>query len=248
MLMLFLILSFLLLLVVVSSTGVGVLVNGFTDLHGGSVGTCNLISKSLNFFRSEVLVTKSGSQSGEFLFDFCNNVSGELAFVLVKRFFSVVENLITFVLQINEISSLLIFFLVSFSFTDHFFHLSLGETTRRLNNDVLHLTSTFVLSSDVDETRLIDIEDNFDLRNTLRSRGNISKIELTKELVLSNHGSLTLEDSDGDNGLVISSSRENLRFFSWDGSISLYHLSHDTTVGFNSESKRGNIEKNDVLD
>lgn len=168
--------------------------------------------------------------------------------MVIEGLFGVVENLVTFVLQVNEILSLGIFFLVGFSFLDHIIDLRLGETTGRLDNDVLSLTGTLILGSNVDQTRLIDIEDNFDLRNTLRGRGDISKIELTEELVLSNHGSFTLEDSDGDDGLVVGSSGENLRLLGGDGGISFDHLGHDTTVSFNTQSKGGNVEKDDILE
>jgi len=153
-----------------------------------------------------------------------------------------------------------IFFLQGFSLSDHVINISLGETTRSLDGDGLISSGGFVSSTNMDDTVSINIESDFNLRNSSneislyeikplpRSRRNTAEIELTQQLVISSHFSFTLEDSDGDSGLIISSSREDLGFLGGDGGISLDHSGENTSQSFNTQRKRSDIKKQDILD
>jgi len=55
----------------------------------------------------------------------------------------------------------------------------------------------------------VNIEGDLDLRNTTMGRRNSNKLEVAKELVITNQLTLTLVNLDLDSGLEIGSSREN---------------------------------------
>jgi hypothetical protein len=109
------------------------------------------------------------------------------------------------------------------------------------------LSSSFILGVDVDDAVGVNVESDFDLRDSSRSGGNAREVELTQELVIGNHLSLSLEDSDGDGGLVVSSSRVDLGFLGRDGGVSGDHLGHDTSEGLDAERKGSDVQKQEVL-
>lgn len=51
---------------------------------------------------------------------------------------------------------------------------------------------------------------------------------------------------NGDGGLLILVSGEDLRFLCWDDSVSGDQLGHYSTNSFNSKGKRGNVKKKDI--
>lgn len=75
----------------------------------------------------------------------------------------------------------------------------------------------------------IDIKGNLDLGHSSRSRGNSLKIELAQHLVIGDHFSLSLEDSDGDSGLVICGCGVDLALFGRDGGVPIDHPSEDSS-------------------
>lgn len=80
------------------------------------------------------------------------------------------------------------------------------------------------------------------------SHGNSGKLEVSELLVILGELTLSLEHGDTDFGLVIRSSGENLGLLGWDGGVSVNQTSKDTTHSFDTEGKRSNIEKQNVLD
>jgi hypothetical protein len=48
-------------------------------------------------------------------------------------------------------------------------------------------------------------------------------------------------------GLIIRVGREDLGFFGWNGSVMLNESGHNTSGGFDTEGKRGNVEEKKVL-
>lgn len=71
------------------------------------------------------------------------------------------------------------------------------------------LVGGLVLGRNVDNGIGINVEGDLDLRNTAMGRRNTNKLEVTKELVITDKLTLTLVNFDLDGGLEISSSRED---------------------------------------
>lgn len=95
---------------------------------------------------------------------------------------------------------------------------------------------------DVHDTIFIDIEGNFDLRLSSGGGRDSIEVEFSKRVIIFGHLSFSFEDLDEDTGLVIGISGEDLRFFGGDGGVSGDQVGHDSSGGFNSEGKRGDIE------
>jgi hypothetical protein len=142
-----------------------------------------------------------------------------------------------------------IFLLELFSFSDHLFDIILGESSLIVGNgDLVGLSGGLINSRDVQDTVGINIEGNFDLRNTSGSRWDTVKVEFTEQVVILGHGSFTFEDLDQDSGLVISVGGEDLLLLGGDGGVSADQDSHDTSSGFNTEGQGGNVEQEEILD
>lgn len=63
-------------------------------------------------------------------------------------------------------------------------------------------------------------------------------------MIIFDHRSFSFEDRDGNGSLVILISGESLRFFGGDERSFSDNFSHNSSDGFNSESKRGGINNN----
>lgn len=74
------------------------------------------------------------------------------------------------------------------------------------------------------------------------SRWYAIQVEVAQQFIVSSHFSFSLEDSNGNDGLVVRSSRVNLTFFGGNGSISGNHLGHDSSECFNTQTEGGDIE------
>mmetsp|Transcript_33174 Transcript_33174/g.38625 ORF Transcript_33174/g.38625 Transcript_33174/m.38625 type:complete len:131 (-) Transcript_33174:541-933(-) len=130
--------------------------------------------------------------------------------MFVQVLLGVVEKVVGFVSEFDGLLSLLIFTLHFLSLVDHVLDIGFRKTARSLNGDSVILASGLVLGTDVDDTVGIDIEGDFNLWNTSWCWWNTAQVELTQKLVVSSHFSFSLEDSDTDSGLVVSSGREDL--------------------------------------
>lgn len=62
-------------------------------------------------------------------------------------------------------------------------------------------------------------------------------------MVILGHLSFSFEDLDEYSGLVVSIGGESLRFLGGDGGVSWDEDSHDSSSGFNTEGKWGDIQK-----
>jgi hypothetical protein len=67
--------------------------------------------------------------------------------------------------------------------------------------------------------RTVNLESNLDLGLTSGSRGDVGQVEFTELVVVLGHGSFTLEDLDGNGGLVVDGSREDLGLLGGDDSV-----------------------------
>lgn len=164
---------------------------------------------------------------------------------LVLQVESVVLKTVT---SLNALTSSLVFLSKLLGLSDHAVNLLLSETTLVVGDgDGLLLAGALVVGRDLQDTVGIELEGDLDLRNTTGSGGNAGKLELAEDVVVLGHGTLTLEDLDQDNGLVISSSREDLALAGRDRSVAGNELGHNSTSGLDTESQGVDIHENDLL-
>src|SRR5579859_3486626 len=100
---------------------------------------------------------------------------------------------------------------------------------------------------DVENTVGIDIEGDFDLRNTTGCGWDASEFELAEQVVVLCSSTLTLVDLDQDTRLVVRVGREDFGFLGGDGGVSLDKRSHDTSSGLDTHGQWGNIQQKKVL-
>src|SRR5690606_34286666 len=105
----------------------------------------------------------------------------------------------------------------------------------------------FILGSDVHNTVGINIEGDFNLRDSSGGRRNAGEIELTEEFVINDHFSFTLEHSDADSCLVIGSSRVGLGLLGGHGGVSGDHLGEDSAQSLNTEREGSDVQKKQIL-
>ena len=142
----------------------------------------------------------------------------------------------------------LVLLLVLLSLGKHALNLLLGETALVVGDgNLVGLSGTLLESGDVHDTVGIDIEGDLNLGNTTGSGGNASELELSEEVVVLGASTLTLEDLDQDTGLVVGVGGEGLGLLGGDSGVALDQRSHDTTSGLNTEGKRSDIEKQDLV-
>merc|ERR1719193_978579 len=92
----------------------------------------------------------------------------------------------------------------------------------------------------------INLKGDFNLGHATGCWGNVVEVEFAKKMVVLGHGTFTLEYLDGDSVLIISSSREYLRFLSRDHSVPCNQFSHNTAYGLNTHGQRVNIQQDKV--
>ena len=106
---------------------------------------------------------------------------------------------------------------------------------------------TEVLRAYVNDTVGIDIECNFDLRNTTRCRSDTVEDKVTELLVVSCDLTLTLEYVNVYLRLVVSGCGVNLALLCRDRCVSLDHLCEYAAFCLDTEGKRCNVEKEKSL-
>ena len=93
---------------------------------------------------------------------------------------------------------------------NHLLDIVVREAARGLDADLLFLARGLVLSRHINDAVGVDVEGNFNLRHATRTWGNTDQVELTENLVVGGHFTLTLEDPDGHRRLVIFGGRKGL--------------------------------------
>ena len=93
----------------------------------------------------------------------------------------------------------------------------------------------------------INIERNFNLRNTTPSRCDTIQTERTQLLVILCKFPFALQNVDIYSCLVIRSSRENLALLGRDGGISFNNLGANTAHGFQTQRQRGYIQQQQTV-
>lgn len=83
-------------------------------------------------------------------------------------------------------------------------------------------------------TYSIDVECDLNLGDTLVRRGDSRELEVSEELAVSDHGSLSLVNLDLDGGLSIGGGGKGLRLLGGDGSVSGNEGGHDSSESLNT--------------
>merc|ERR1712194_106206 len=152
------------------------------------------------------------------------------------------------ILCIYAFLNLLIFVCELFSFLDHLFDLLFSEAALVVGDgDFLTLASALVFSSYIQDAVRIDFESYFDLWLATRSRGDTTKFEFAKQMIILGHRTFALEDHDVDCGLIILVSGEDLRLLGWNYSVPADQLCHHTTNGLNTKRQGRDVQKQEVL-
>lgn len=152
------------------------------------------------------------------------------------------------VASLNALTGSLVLLGVLLGLGNHAVDLLLGETTLVVGDgDGLGLASSLVVGGNLEDTVGIELEGDLNLRDTTGGGGDVGELELAEEVVVLGHRTLTLEDLDQDDGLVVGSSREDLALAGRDRSVAGNELSHDTTSGLNTKGEGVDIHENNVL-
>ena len=166
-----------------------------------------------------------------------------LDLIVLDHRLNLIDVLLEVVLGLNLSLSLLVSLFVLFSLLDESVDLILGESSLLVGDgDIGGLSGSLVLSSDSKNTIGVEIEGDFDLRNSSGSRGDSVKIELAQQMIVRGHWSLSLEDLNLDSWLVVSVGGADLGLLNWDGCVSLDELGHDSSGSLDSQRQRGDVQ------
>jgi NAD-specific glutamate dehydrogenase len=94
--------------------------------------------------------------------------------------------------------------------------------------DAARLASRLVGGRDVQDTVSINVEGNFNLWNTARSRRNARQLKLAEELVVLGASTLSFVSLNKYTRLVVGVGGEDVGLLGGDGSVTLDEGSHDT--------------------
>ena len=212
------------------------LVGLLLELLGGSVALARLV------------LGNELTERGDLLTDLVSLGLVKTALELGEGLLGVVQDAVGTVGSLDSSLALLVLSTILLSVLNHGLDLSLRETGARGNGDGLVLVGGLVLGVDVNNGVSVNVKGNLNLRNTTVGRRNADKLEVTKELVVLDKLTLTLEDLDLDSGLVVSGSREGLGLLGGDGGVAVDQTSEDTTKGLDTERQGSDIEQKHVSD
>ena len=212
------------------------LVGLLLELLGGSVALARLV------------LGDELAERGDLLTDLVSLGLVEAALELVEGLLGVVQDTVGTVGSLDSSLALLVLSTILLSVLNHGLDLSLRETGARGNGDGLVLVGGLVLGVDVNNGVSVNVESNLNLRNTTVGGRNADKLEVSKQLVVLDKLTLTLEHLDLDSSLVVSGSREGLGLLGRDGGVAVDQASEDTTKGLDTERERSDIEQEDVSD
>src|SRR5690606_17049494 len=119
--------------------------------------------------------------------------------------------------------------------------------TGGLDDNRLLLPRCLVLGGHVQDAVGIQVECHFDLRHTTRRRWNVGQVETTQRLVLCSLLALTLYHMNGDGGLVVVGSRENLRLLGRNRGVLLDQEARHATHGFDTQGQRRHVQQQYIV-
>ena len=112
---------------------------------------------------------------------------------------------------------------------------------------LLLCTGGFVLRGHVHDAIGVDIEGDFNLRQTARRGRDTFQPEATQAHVVRRHGALALQHVDIDGCLAIRGCGKNLRLIHRYGGVALYERGHHLAESLNPERQRGHIQQQHVF-
>ncbi|EAV43575.1 putative NAD-specific glutamate dehydrogenase encoded in antisense gene pair with dnaKJ [Stappia aggregata IAM 12614] len=219
------------------------MIHGFAKFHGRF---CQRLGLGLDVF--QVFTFESRLQGGESGFDRGLVVLGNLVAIVLQGLFGGMDQRFALVLGFHQFLPLLVLIGMGFSVLDHLVDVAVAEAAGGLDADLLFLAGALVLCGHVDDTVGVDVEGDLDLRNTTRCRRQADQVELTEDLVVRSHFTLTLEDADGHGRLIVFSGREHLALLGRDRRVAVDQTGEDTAKRFDAERQRGHVEQQNVLD
>ena len=128
----------------------------------------------------------------------------------------------------------------------HFFYFFFAQSAWRSNTNRLFLVCRFILCGNMKHTVCIDIECDFDLRNTARCRRNTIQMKLTERAVIYSHWALTLQNVNLYRGLAVRCRRIYFAFLRRYCCVRLNHLCHYTTKCLDTKCQRRYVEKQHI--
>ncbi|AMO50630.1 glutamate dehydrogenase [Enterobacter sp. FY-07] len=155
--------------------------------------------------------------------------------------------MVTLVTGLHQFLELTIGLSVRFCLTHHFRDLFFIQTRRGFDGDFLFAVGVLIFCRDMQNTIGIDIEGDFNLRHTARSRVDAIEVELTQRFVIRRTFTLTLQHMDGYRRLVVFRSREHLAVLGRDGGVFVDQRSHYAAHGFDTQRQRGNVQQQNVF-
>ena len=123
--------------------------------------------------------------------------------MFLNLFLRVVDVLVGFVLEVDDLLGSFIGLLGSLSLLDHAVDIGVGKTTAGANRNLLLLARRFVFRADVHDTVGINVERDLDLGNAARRHWDTLEVEVSELLVVLGELTLTLQHYDADLCLVV---------------------------------------------
>jgi len=172
-----------------------------------------------------------------------------LELLLVEGVLHLEAVVLKLVLGLDLSLDLVVLVLVFLGVTHHLVDFLLGKSTLIVGDGNLVLLSSGLISSrDVKDTVGVNVEGDLNLWGSSWGWWDSLQVELSEDVVVLGHLSLSLEDLDEHTWLVVGVGGEDLRLLGWDGGLSWDQHSHHSSSGFDTLGESGNIEKEQVLD
>src|SRR5205814_2420652 len=111
------------------------------------------------------------------------------------------------------------------------------------DRDLLLFTCTQVLRRNIHNTVRVDIERNFDLRHSTRSRRNAHEVKLAESPVIPRHRPLTLKHVNLNRCLIVCGGGKDLALPRWNRRVAFDELRKDTAKRFDTERERRDVEQ-----
>ncbi len=150
--------------------------------------------------------------------------------------------------DVDQLAEFPVFLGVHLGIRHHSLDFRVGQSARRLDDDLLLLASRLVLRGDVQDTVRVDIERDLDLRNAARCRGDFGQIEPAERLVVRSALTLTLQNMNRHRSLIVVGGREDLRCLCRNRRILLDQSGHHLPERLDPQRQRGHVEQQHVLD
>merc|ERR1719217_165425 len=115
------------------------------------------------------------------------------------------------------------------------------------NGDLIRLACGLVLRRHIENAVRIYVESYLDLRNTSRCRWDAVKVELSKQVVVFGHSTLTLKDLNQNTRLIVRVGCECLTFLCGNGGVALDKFGHHTAGSLQAHRQRSDVQEQKVL-